>query len=93
MNNPNPLPALEQTAIPTAIAILQAGQTLVTNVLTGDPTQIALRAGPAFQIFLGSLQLSLAALLPAEAATGAEAINSDITALIAKLKAAQTPAT
>ncbi len=57
----------------------------VNTTLTGDPAQIALRAGPAFGIFLNQLILAEPSLVSAEAGAVNQDIGAKIDGVIAKL--------
>ncbi len=82
MSTPNP-------ALAAASPVLKAALTLVsdflTTVLTGDPMQLPLRAGPALLVLQGKLQLLLPQLATAEEAVVLQQSTSAINALIAKL--------
>ena len=88
MSAPNPF---EQAAIPTALAIIQALQTLFASLGT-DPTQWPVKADGAAKVFLGTVELQLPVLANAEAGAGVAAINTTLAGWTAKLQAAQTPA-
>jgi hypothetical protein len=88
MSAPNPF---EQAAIPTALAIIQALETLFTNIGT-DPTQWPVKIDGAAKIFLGQVELQLPVLASAEAGAGITAIGTTLAGWTAKLKAAQLPA-
>ena len=82
MSTPNP-------ALVAASPILKSALTLVneflTTVLTGDPMQIGLRAGPALLVLQGKLQLLLPQLATAEEAVVLQQATASINGLIAKL--------
>ena len=78
---------LETAAIPSLIAVLQAAQTAFTTILSGDPATIALRAGPAAQVFLGQVGLQVPALATAEIGAVQTDINTKIGAMISNLQA------
>ena len=86
MSTPNPVPSPALVAaspfLKTALTSLKSA---VNTTLTGDPAQIALRAGPAFAIFLNQLMLMEPSLVAAEAGVINTDIGSKIDGLIAKL--------
>ena len=79
-----PSPALV-AASPFLKSVLANLKVAVNTTLTGDPAQIALRAGPAFNIFLSQLVLAEPALAAAEENVVNTDISSKIDGLIAKL--------
>jgi hypothetical protein len=81
---PQPSAALV-AASPFLKTALTQLKTAVNTTLTGDPLQIALRAGPAFGIFLNQLLLAEPSLLGAEAGAVNTSIANQIDAVIAKL--------
>jgi hypothetical protein len=96
MSTPDPVPAAPGTTAPApnpalvaASPFLKAALTnlkaAINTTLTGDPTQIALRAGPAFAIFLNQLALAAPALAVSEVGVVNQDINTKIDGLIAKL--------
>lgn len=87
MSTPNPV---EQAAIPSAIAIIQAMQTFFASLGT-DPTQWPLKADGAAKVFLGTVELQLPTLANAEAGAVVTTINTTLNGWVAKLQAAQTP--
>jgi hypothetical protein len=82
MSTPNPL---EAAAIPSAVAVLQALQTFLTNLGT-DPTQLAVKAPGALQVFLGTVELQVPALATAEFSALQSTANSKIAGWIASLE-------
>jgi hypothetical protein len=85
MSTPNPpTPALVAASpfLKTALTGLKAA---INTTLTGDPMQIALRAGPAFSIFLNQLVLLEPSLATAEVGVLNQDLGSKIDGLIAKL--------
>jgi hypothetical protein len=82
MSTPNP-------ALVAAAPVLKSALTLIedflTTVLTGDPMQIPLRAGPALLVLQGKLQLLLPELATAEQAVVLSQATTAINGLIAKL--------
>lgn len=83
MSTVNPI---EAAAIPTAIAILQAGKQLLANIGT-DPLQVIAKTPPAFQVFLGTITLQFPSLATAELGAVAGGINAQFDNLITKLQA------
>ena len=82
MSTPNPALVAASPILKVALTNLI---TAINTTLTGDPAQIALRAGPAFGIFLNQLIL----LEPSLASAEEGVVNQDLTAklngIIAKL--------
>jgi hypothetical protein len=83
MSTPNPLVA---AAAPSAIAVLQALQTFLTNLGT-DPTQVPVKFPGALQVFLGSVELQAPALATSELSALQTAANSKIASWITALQA------
>jgi Transglycosylase SLT domain len=87
MSTPNPILT---AAAPTLITAIQLIQAALNTILTGDPMQIPLRAGPAVAILVSQLEL----LLPGLATSEAGAVNTEAQAklagLITKLQALNT---
>lgn len=79
-------------AAPTLIQAVQLVQTALNTILTGDPMQIPMRAGPAAAILVSQLEL----LLPGLATSEAGAVNTEaqakLSGLITKLQALITTA-
>ena len=75
MSTPNPVIV---AALPSALVILQAVQTLITNLGT-DPAGVAAKFPGAVQIFLGTVEMQLPALASSELG----ALQSDVQAKIA----------
>lgn len=86
MSTPNPL---EQAAIPSAIAILAAVQTFVSN-LGPDPAKIPLTAPGALQVLLGTVELQGPALAVSEWGALQSAAGAKLAGWIASLKAKQS---
>jgi hypothetical protein len=84
MSTPNPVLS---AAAPTIVKALQEFQTALDTILTGDPMQIPLRAGPAVGILVGQLQLLLPGLAVAETGVVQTDIDAKIGGLITKLQA------
>lgn len=72
-------------AAPEIIAVLQAAQTFINN-LGPDPTKFVITAGPAAQVFLGSVGLQLPAALNAEWGAVQTDINGKLASAIASLQ-------
>ncbi len=89
MSTPNPTAPAPSAALVAASPFLKTALTnlkaAVNTTLTGDPAQIALRAGPAFGIFLNQLLLLEPSLVAAEAGAVNQDIGARIDGLIAKL--------
>jgi len=79
-----PSPALVAASpyLKQAIADLK---TCVNTILTGDPAQIGLRAGPAVAIFVNQVVLLEPGVLAAEQGVVQQDINAKLDALSAKL--------
>lgn len=90
MSTPAPNPILKAAA-PTLITALQEFQTAMNTILTGDPLQIGLRAGPATAILVGQLQLLLPGLAVAEQGVVQAEVNTKIGGLITQLQALNAP--
>jgi hypothetical protein len=86
MSTPNPSPVLKAAA-PTIVKALQQIQNAINTILTGDPAQIPLRAGPAAAILVAQLQLLLPELAAAETSVVQTEINGKIGGLITQLQA------
>jgi hypothetical protein len=83
MSTPNPV---LQAAAPTLIKALQEVIVAVNTILTGDPAQIALRAGPAIAILVGQLELLLPVLATAEVGVVNSEATTKLNGLITKLQ-------
>lgn len=90
MSNPNPI---LKAAAPTLIAALQEFKAAINTILTGDPMQIPLRAGPAAAILVSQLTLLLPGLAVAETGVVQADVNSKIDGLVSQLQALNAPAT
>src|SRR5208282_5543375 len=86
MSDSNPV---LKAAAPTLIVALQELQTALNTILTGDPLQIPLRAGPAVTILVGQLELLLPGLAAAEQSVVVTEVNGKLSGLITKLQAIQ----
>jgi hypothetical protein len=89
MSNPNPVLV---AAAPTLIAAIADFKTCLNTILTGDPLQIPLRAGPAAAILVSQLELLVPGLASAESGAVLADANSRLDGLTAKLQALQTVA-
>lgn len=89
MSTPNPI---LKAAAPTLITALQEFQNALNTILTGDPMQIPLRAGPAAAILVSQLTLLLPGLAVAETGVVQADVNAKISGLISKLQALNAPA-
>ena len=89
MSTPTPTASTPSPALVAASPYLKSALTdlkqLVTTILTGDPMQAGLRAGPAAQIFLGQIELLEPGILGAEEGVLGTTVNTQIDGLIAKL--------
>lgn len=90
MSSTNPV---LKAAAPTLIAAILQVKAAANTILTGDPAQIPLRAGPAFAILVAQLELLLPGLEVAEVGVVNTDINSKLDGLITKLQALNAPAT
>jgi hypothetical protein len=86
VSTPNPILI---AAAPTLIQGVQLLQTAINTILTGDPMQIPLRAGPAAAIFVSQLELLLPGLATAETGAVQTDVNAKLGGLITKLQAIQ----
>jgi hypothetical protein len=77
MNAPTPNPVLVAAA-PVLENVISELQTFFTAVLTGDPSQIALRFAAASQVLIGSIELQLPGLATAEIGVVQGAINGKL---------------
>lgn len=84
MSSPNPILV---AAAPTLIQALQLVQTALNTILTGDPAQIPLRAGPAAAILVSQLELLLPGLATAETGVVNTEAQAKLSGLITKLQA------
>jgi len=90
MSSPNPI---LKAAAPTLITALQEFKAAINTILTGDPLQIPMRAGPAAAILVGQLQLLLPGLIVAETGVVQADVNTKIDGLVSQLQAMNAPAT
>jgi hypothetical protein len=79
---------IEQAAIPTAVAILQAAKQFAVNV-GNDPATIAAKAPGALQVLVGTIEMQFPALLSAELGAAQTAVQAKLDDLITKLQAAK----
>ena len=77
MSNPTSNPALVAAA-PVLVNVIGELQTFFSTVLTGDPSQIALRFAAASQVLLGSIELQLPGLATAEIGVVQSGINAKL---------------
>lgn len=84
MSTPNPI---LKAAGPTLIMALQEFKAAINTILTGDPLQIPMRAGPAAAILVGQLQLLLPGLVVAETGVVQADVNTKIDGLVSQLQA------
>ncbi len=83
MSTPNPVLA---AAAPSLINVLQAVQTLITNLGT-DPAQIAVKWPGALQVFIGTVEMQLPGLAASEIGALQSEANTKIASWITSLKA------
>jgi hypothetical protein len=88
MSTPNPFLV---AGAPELIVVLQALQTFVTTVTSGDPLTAPARVVPAFDIFKGTVALQAPALAAAELGAAGTAANASIESWITKIQAATVP--
>ena len=91
MSTPNPLAPMEQAAIPSAIALLQAVQQFIANMGT-DPMQWTLKFPGALVALQGAVMLQAPLLANAEGAAVSAQVNDVVSGWITKLQAAEKPA-
>jgi hypothetical protein len=72
---------------PELLAAITAAQTFIVN-LGSDPLKLPLTAGPALQVFAGTLGLQVPALATAEFGAVQAAVIAQLQAAATKLKAA-----
>jgi hypothetical protein len=82
MTNP-----LETAAIPSAIVVLQALQTMFSNLGT-DPAQVAAKFPGALQVFLGTVEMQAPALASSELSALQTQLNTKISGWITSLQTA-----
>jgi len=76
-----------KAAAPTLIAAIQEFKAAINTILTGDPMQIPMRAGPASAILVGQLQLLLPGLAVAENGAVQLDVNAKLDGLVSQLQA------
>lgn len=86
MSTPAPNPVLKAAA-PTLITAIADVKACLNTILTGDPLQIGLRAGPAAAILVSQLELLLPGLASAESGAVLTDVNTRLDGLTAKLQA------
>jgi hypothetical protein len=91
MSTPNPLTPVEQAAIPSVVAVLQAVQQFIANMGT-DPMQWTLKFPGALVALQGAVMLQAPLLANAEGAAVSAQVNDVVAGWITKLQAAQKPA-
>lgn len=82
MSTPSPALVAASPYLKQAIADIKA---CLNTILTGDPSQIGLRAGPAAGILVNQLVLLEPGVLTAEVGVVQQDINAKLDALSAKL--------
>ena len=83
-----PMTSAVVTAIaPELVAIIKAAQTMVTD-MGPDPTKLVLTAGPALQVFLGTVELQAAPAINAEWGAAQAAAIAKLNELLAKVSPA-----
>jgi hypothetical protein len=87
MSTPNPI---LKAAAPTLITAIADVKACLNTILTGDPLQIGLRAGPAAAILVSQLELLLPGLASAESGAVLTDVNTRLDGLTAKLQAVAT---
>lgn len=88
MTTPNPFLT---AGAPELVVGLQAVQTFITTVTTGDPLTANLRVAPALQVLVGTLGLQAPALAAAELGAVGVAANAQVGNWITALQAAAAP--
>jgi hypothetical protein len=91
MSTPNPLTPVEQAAIPSAIAILQAVQAFIANMGT-DPVLWVAKFPGALVALQGAVMLQAPLLANAEGAAVSAQASATVGGWITKLQAAEKPA-
>jgi len=76
-----------KAAAPTLIQAIADVKACLNTILTGDPLQIPLRAGPAAAILVSQLELLLPGLGTAETGAVLTDVNTRLDGLTAKLTA------
>ena len=91
MSTPNPLTPIEQAALPSAVAVLQAVQAFISNMGT-DPAQWSLKFPGALVTLQGAVMLQAPILANAEGAAVSAAASNAVAGWITKIQAAEKPA-
>ena len=91
MSTPNPLTPIEQAAIPSVVAVLEAVQAFIANMGT-DPALWVGKFPGALVALQGAVMLQAPLLANAEGAAVSAQANSVVAGWITKLKAAEKPA-
>ena len=91
MSTPNPLTPIEQAAIPSAVALLEAVQAFIKNMGT-DPLQWTVKFPGALVALQGAVMLQAPLLANAEGAAVSAQANATVAGWISKLQAAEKPA-
>ena len=91
MSTSNPLTPIEQAALPSAVAVLQAVQAFIANMGT-DPAQWTLKFPGALVALQGAVMLQAPILANAEGAAVSAQATSTVGGWITKLQAAEKPA-
>lgn len=89
MSTPNPIPPIEQAAIPTAIVVAKALKTFITTVTSAAPADVPVVASGALKVFLGTVELQAPALASSELAAARTEANATVDGWISKLEALQ----
>lgn len=84
MSTPNPV---LKAAAPILIQAIQDLKSALNTILTGDPAQIGLRAGPAAAILVAQLQLLLPGILVAEVGVVQTDVNTKLDGVVTQLAA------
>lgn len=87
MSTPNPV---LKAAAPTLIQAITLVQDALNTILTGDPAQIPLRAGPAAAILVAKLELLVPSLATAEVGAVNTDVQAKLAAVVTKLQALNT---
>ncbi|MDA8119143.1 MAG: hypothetical protein M0Z85_03645 [Gammaproteobacteria bacterium] len=91
MSTPNPLTPIEQAAIPSVVAVLEAVQAFIANMGT-DPMQWTVKFPGALVALQGAVMLQAPLLANAEGAAISAQANTTVAGWISKLQAAEKPA-
>ena len=91
MTTQNPLTPIQQAAIPSVVAVLEAVQAFIANMGT-DPMQWTVKFPGALVALQGAVMLQAPLLANAEGAAVSAQVNDVVAGWITKLQAAQKPA-